>query len=334
MLTTRSVAITGTGMCVPPRIVTNKDLEAFMETSDEWIQQRSGIKERRFVDEGVAPSDLAVEACRAALQMARHKASAMDLLIIATLSPDHFFPGTSWFVQRKLEMGTVPCLDIRTQCSGFVFALNMARSLVLSGQYQRILVCGVEVHSRALDLSNKGRDVAVLFGDGSGAVVVEASDRPESGILSVHLHSEGEHAEKLWVEAPRLAKAPHISAQMIEDGRASPRMDGKFVFKHAVVRLPQVINEALSHNHLQIDDIDHFFFHQANLRINEFVAQSMGIPMSKTHNNIERYGNCSAASIPMCLDEANRAGKIKRGDLLCLAAFGSGFSWGSVVIRW
>jgi 3-oxoacyl-[acyl-carrier-protein] synthase-3 len=231
-------------------------------------------------------------------------------------------------------MKTAPAFEVRAQCSGFIYALNIARSMVIAGQYRRILVCGVEVHSRALDMSTRGRDVSVLFGDGAGAVLLEASDRPESGILPAVLHAEGEYAEKLWVEAPRLSASPHISAAMIEEGRGSPKMDGKFVFKHAVVRMPEVLREVLDQNHLGIQDIDHFFFHQANLRINEYVCQSLGIPAEKTWNNIERFGNCSAASIPMCLDEANRAGRIKSGDILNMTAFGAGFCWGSVLIRW
>lgn len=330
----KSVIITGTGMQVPERVVTNHDLAALMDTSDEWIRQRSGIEQRRYVSEGETPSDLAEGACLAALKMAGLKATDMDLLLVCTLSPEHYFPGTGAFLQKKLGMETKPTMDIRAQCSGFLFALTTARSLILSGQYRRILLCGVEIHSRALDFSTEGRDVAVLFGDGAGAVILEASARPEAGIISCHLHSEGEHAKRLWVEAPRFAASPIISADMIEARRTSPQMDGKFVFKQAVTRLPEVISEALGANHLTHKDIDHYFFHQANLRINEYVCQTMGIEVTKTRNNIQKYGNCSAASIPMCLDEANRAGLLRRGELLCLAAFGSGFSWGSALIRW
>jgi 3-oxoacyl-[acyl-carrier-protein] synthase-3 len=327
------VTISGTGMQVPDQVITNQDLEKLMDTSDEWITQRTGIKERRHViDE--APSDLAVDACKKALDRANLQVEDIDLLIIATLSPEHYFPGTSSWVHRKLGMRTTPAMDLRCQCSGFLYALSVGRSFVASGQYERVMICGVEVHSRALDMTTRGRDVAVLFGDGAGAAILERSDRPESGILSCHLHSQGEHAEKLWVDAPRMDKSPYLTPQMIEEGRASPQMDGKFVFKHAVSRLPQVVDEALAHNNLSVNDIDHFMFHQANLRINEYVARDMNIPSSKVHNNIQKYGNCSSASLPMLLDEAYGAKKINPGDLICLAAFGSGFTWASALLRW
>lgn len=328
-----SALISGTGMAVPDRVVSNFDLEKLMDTSDEWIKQRTGIEQRRHVD-NEAPSDLAEIASRKALSKAGLEPSDLDMIIVATLSPEHYFPGTSSWLQRKLGLNSTPAMDLRCQCSGFVFALAVAKDFVKAGTYKKVLVCGVEVHSRGLDFSTQGRDVAALFGDGAGAVIVERSDKPERGILSAHLHTEGEHAEKLWVEAPTMARSPNISEQMVAEGMTVPRMDGKFVFKKAVVKLPEVVRESLSHHNLRIEDIDHFFFHQANLRINEHVAHEMAIPQKKVHNNIQNFGNCSAASIPMLIDEISRAGKIKAGDLLCLAAFGSGFSWGSVIIRW
>lgn len=330
----RRARIAGTGMCVPDRVVTNHDLAKIIDTSDEWIQQRSGIVERRHVDEGQTPSDLAVNAARKAMQAANVDVKDIDLLLVSTLSPEHYFPGTCSFVQRKLGMGTTPSLDLRAQCSGFLYGLSVANAMISSGQYKRILLIGVEVHSRALDFTDRGRDVAVLFGDGAGAVVLEASNSSEHGIVNVILHSEGEHAEKLWVEYPTSARSPYITPSLVEEGGASPKMDGKFVFKNAVVRLPQVVLETLAPLYLNPEDVDMFLFHQANLRINEFVAQGFGLSPEKTPFNINKYGNCSSASIPMLLDEMVRTNRIKSGDLVCLAAFGSGFTWGGALIRW
>lgn len=330
----RRARIAGTGMCVPDRVVTNHDLAKIMDTSDEWIQQRSGIVERRHVSEGESPSDLAVGAAKKALQSAGCKVDDIDLLLVTTLSPEHYFPGTSSFVQRKLGMGTTPAMDIRAQCSGFLYGLSTANALVASRQYQRILLVSVEVHSRALDFTDRGRDVAVLFGDGAGAMVIEASPSEEHGIMNVVLHAEGEHAEKLWVEYPSMARETHLSPEIVNDGGAYPKMDGKFVFKHAVVRLPQVVQETLTPLHLKPNDIDLFLFHQANLRINEYVAQAFSLESARVPFNINRYGNCSSASIPMLLDEMITTGRVKSGDLLCMAAFGSGFTWGGAVIRW
>lgn len=330
----RRARIAGTGMCVPDRVVTNHDLAKIMDTSDEWIQQRSGIVERRHVSDGESPSDLAVVAAKKAMQSAAVKVGDIDLLLVTTLSPEHYFPGTSSFVQRKLGMATTPAMDIRAQCSGFLYGLSTANALIASGQYKRILLVGVEVHSRALDFTNRGRDVAVLFGDGAGAMVIEASPSQEHGIMNVVLHAEGEHAEKLWVEYPSMARSTHLSPDIVNDGGAYPRMDGKFVFKNAVVRLPQVVLETLEPFHLKPNDIDLFLFHQANLRINEYVAQAFDLRSEQVPFNINRFGNCSSASIPMLLDEMVTTGRVKSGDLLCMAAFGSGFTWGGALIRW
>ena len=330
----RRARIAGTGMCVPDRVVTNHDLAKIMDTTDEWIQQRSGIVERRHVSEGETPSDLAVIAAKKAMKAADVKVEDIDLLLVTTLSPEHYFPGTSSFVQRKLGMGTTPAMDIRAQCSGFLYGLSTANALIASGQYKRILMVSVEVHSRALDFTDRGRDVAVLFGDGAGALVVEASPSKEHGIMNVVLHAEGEHAEKLWVEYPSMARSTHLSADIVNEGGAYPKMDGKFVFKNAVVRLPQVVLETLEPLYLKPDDVDLFLFHQANLRINEFVAQSFSLKAEKTPFNINRFGNCSSASIPMLLDEMITTGRVKSGDLMCMAAFGSGFTWGGALIRW
>jgi 3-oxoacyl-[acyl-carrier-protein] synthase-3 len=330
----RRVRITGTGMYVPPEVYTNKDLEKMMDTSDEWIQQRSGIKERRFAKEGVGASDLAVPAAKAALDMAGLKPTDIDMVIFASLTPDYYFPGPGVFLQDKLGMGTTPALDVRNQCSGFIYGLSCGHLFVASGQYDRVLLIGAETHSRALDFTTRGRDVAVLFGDGAGAVVLEASKDPECGILTTHLHSEGAHRDHLKVQFPSNLQWPYIKPENLEDGGVFPKMDGKLVFKHAVSRMPEVIDEALTANHLTPDDISLFVFHQANIRITEAAMKSLGQPMEKSFNNIDRYGNCSAASIPMCLAEAERAGRLKKKDLVCMASFGAGFTWASAVIRW
>jgi 3-oxoacyl-[acyl-carrier-protein] synthase III len=333
---TSRAKITGTGMYVPERIVTNKDLEALMDTSDEWIRQRSGIQERRFIQEGQMPADLAEAAARQALADAGLEADQVDCIVLATLSPQADFPGTSFFLQERLG-GETPCFDVRAQCSGFLYALGIAKSFVVAGQYRRVLVVGCEVHSTGIDLSTEGRDVAVLFGDGAGAVVVEANDDPDdpAAILGICLHAEGKYAKKLWLEAPGSGFYPtRITHEMLEQKRCFPRMEGKFVFKHAVTRMPQVLQEALDTSGIKKDDVDLFLFHQANLRINEFVAGALEIPPEKLRNNIQRYGNCSAASIPLLLAEAQREGVLAPGRVVSLTAFGSGFSWASAVVRW
>jgi len=334
-VTTRA-RITGTGMYVPDRVVTNKDLEQRMETSDEWIRQRSGIVERRWIEEGQQPADLAEAACRRALAAAELEPDQVDAIVLATLSPQADFPGTSFFLQERLG-GTTPCFDLRAQCSGFLYALATARSFVVSGQFRRVLVVGCEVHSTGHDVTTEGRDVAVLFGDGAGAVVVEANDDADdrSGILEVVLHAEGKYAKKLWLEAPGSGFWPtRITPELIERKAHFPRMEGRFVFKHAVTRMPEVLREALERGGIKQDDVDLFLFHQANLRINEFVANAMEIPPEKVRNNIQRYGNCSAASIPILLDEARAEGVLAPGRLVSMTAFGSGFSWASALVRW
>ena len=325
--------ISGTGMSVPDRVVTNDDLARLMDTSDEWIQQRSGIRERRHVDENTSPSDLALSAVNAALKSAQASIADMDALIVATLSPEHYFPGTGAFLQAKLQTKSTPVYEIRNQCSGFIYGLNMARAFIQAGVYKKILLVGVEVHSRGLDFTNRGRDVAVLFGDGAGAVVIETTDDPERGILAANVRMDGSHANKLWVQYPTMASSPFASPETFAAGGFHPQMDGRFVFKNAVQRLPEVVADTLETLHLSPKDIDLFLFHQANLRINEAVALQMGIPPERVPSNIQRYGNCSAASIPMLLDESIRSKKISRGSLVCMAAFGAGFTWGAAVVR-
>jgi len=334
MQKTMAARIIGTGSYLPERVVTNHDLAQMFDTSDEWIQQRSGIKERRFAAESETPAELAFQAATKALESANLTSQDIDLVLVATLSPDAFFPGTACFLHEKLGLNTQPAMDIRCQCSGFIYALNIAKLFIESRQYHRVMVVGSELHSRALDFSNEGRDTAVLFGDGAGAVILEGSEDIERGILSCHLHAQGEHARKLWIRSPGLANDRAVTKQHVDDRWCYPYMDGRFVFKNAVQRMPEVLTEALRANHLQSTDIDLFLFHQANLRINEFICESMKLDPNRTYNNIQRYGNCSAASIPICLDECLAEGKINDGDLICMTSFGSGFTWASAVIRW
>jgi 3-oxoacyl-[acyl-carrier-protein] synthase-3 len=330
----RNVRITGTGMYVPPRVVKNADLEERMETTEEWIRQRTGIEERHHADPPTGPVDLAFESSTRALEAAGLDAAQLDAILVASLSPQHDFPGISAFLQAKLGIEGCPALDLRAQCTGFLYALQVGQLYVASGVYDRVLVCGAEVHSTGMDFTTRGRDVAVIFGDGSGAVILEPSDDAERGILSVHVHAQGEHAKRLWVEAPGSSFHPRITHEMLDEGRHFPKMDGRFVFKHAVTRMPEVLNEALEHNKCALEDVDLFLFHQANLRINEFVASALGIPPDKVYSNIQRYGNCSAGSIPMLLDECVRGGRVSEGDLIAMAGFGSGFTWGAALIRW
>ncbi|MCP4005634.1 MAG: ketoacyl-ACP synthase III [bacterium] len=335
MQVVRKVRITGTGMYVPPRVVTNEDLTRLMDTTDEWIEQRTGIKERHHVDDGTGPSELAYESAKRAIENAGLKPEDLDAIVVASLSPEHDFPGVSCFLQDKLGLEGIPVMDVRCQCTGFLYALQVGQLFVAAGQYERVLVTGTEVHSTGMDFTTRGRDVAVIFGDGSSSVVLEPSHDNERGIMSIHTHADGKFAKKLWVPAPGSRIWPHrITHEMLDQGLQFPVMDGKFVFKHAVTRMPEVINEALDHNKCSIEDVDLFLFHQANLRINEFVGNKLGIPPEKTYNNIMRYGNCSSASIPMLLHECRQAGRVKEGDLIAMAGFGSGFTWGSALIRW
>lgn len=329
--------ILSTGFRVPDRVVTNQDLETLMDTSDEWIQQRSGIQERRWVENGEAGSDLGAAAAQMALERAGLEAADIDCLIVATLSPDHFFPGTGVFLQRKLGISEIPCLDVRNQCSGFLYGLSIADAWIRTGQYERILLVGTEIHSTGLHKNDLGRDTAVLFGDGAGAVVVgraaEGADQT-SGILSVHIHADGRHAEKLWVETPGSKYDPLISHEHLDAGLTCPTMEGREVFRHAVSRMPEAVHEALEAANLTIDDVDMLIPHQANLRISQAVQKTLALPDDRVYNNIQRYGNTTAASIPIALHECVEEGRLNEGDLLCLTAFGSGFTWGSALIRW
>lgn len=329
----RGARILGTGRALPPRVVTNAELTTLMDTSEEWIVQRTGIRERRFVDPGTGASDLGVEAARVAIERAGLTPKDIQFLIFATLSPDLCFPGSGVFVQEKLAMDTIGALDVRTQCSGFLYGLSVADAYVKAGFYDHVLVIGAEVQSTGLDLSTAGRDVSVIFGDGGGAVVVGPSE-PGKGILSSHLHSEGKYARELMVEAPASIENPRMSKEMIDARRHYGYMNGRSVFTHAVRRFPEVINEALAANGMTVSDLSLVIPHQANLRITQAVAKALGVPPEKVFSNIEKYGNTTAASVPIAIDECLEEGRIREGDLVCLAAFGSGFTWASSLIRW
>ncbi len=329
----RGARILGTGRALPPRVVTNADLAKTMDTTDEWIVQRTGIRERRFVDPGTGSSELGAAAARAAIARAGLAPPDIDFVVFATLSPDYFCPGGGVFVQEKLGLDTVGALDVRDQCTGFIDGLSVAEAYVKGGFYDHVLVIGAEVQSTGINLSTEGRDMAVLFGDGAGAVVVGPCEAG-SGILSSHLHSEGKHAKELMAEAPSSIENPRVSKEMLEAGRQWPRMNGRFVFVHAVRRFPEAIGEALAANGLSIDDLSLVIPHQANLRITQAVGTALKLPEGKVYSNIERYGNTTAASIPIALDECLEQGRVREGDLVCLAAFGSGFTWGATLIRW
>jgi len=326
--------VLSTGFYVPERVVTNNDLAQWMDTSDEWIQQRSGIVERRWVEGDLGSSDLAKLATERALEAAGMKASDLDCIILATLSPDHFFPGSGVFLQRKLGVRDIPCLDVRNQCSGFLYGLSVADAWIRTGMYKRVLLVGAEVHSSGLEKSTAGRDTAVLFGDGAGAVILVPSEEGDRGVLSVHIHADGRHAEKLWMDAPGSRYNPWLVPEYIEKGLTRPVMEGREVFKHAVVKMPAAVREALEANGLALEDIDVVIPHQANLRITQAVQKALGLDDDKVISNIHKYGNTTAASIPIALHEAVEDGRINRGSLVCLTAFGSGFTWGSALLRW
>jgi 3-oxoacyl-[acyl-carrier-protein] synthase III len=323
-----------TGFHVPTRLVTNDDLATLMDTSDEWITQRSGIKTRYWVSEGDTGAGLAAHAARKALAKAGMKPQELDCIIYCTCTPDHFEPGNGVFLQRELGVPDIPAVDVRNQCSGFVYGLSIADAWIRMGQYRRVLLVGAEIHSRGLDKTTRGRDTAVLFGDGAGAVILGPIEANGRGVLSTHLFSDGRHAEKLWVDGPGLAHDPFVSAAMIEAGVHRPVMEGREVFKYASTLMPQSVALALKANRLTTADVKLLVPHQANLRIIEMVKQAAGLRDDQVFTNIQKYGNTTAASIPIALDEALDAGRLNRGDLLVLTAFGSGFTWASAAIRW
>jgi 3-oxoacyl-[acyl-carrier-protein] synthase-3 len=332
--------ILGTGSYLPPNIWKNNDLTKLMETSDEWIQQRTGIKQRHWASDNQTTTDLALEASRKAIQSAGIAKEDLDMIIFATLSPDHEFPGNACFLQAKLGVPGIAALDIRQQCSGFIYGLSIADQFVRSGMRKNVLVVGAELHSRGLDRTTRGRDVTVLFGDGAGAVVVgpteDKGDRTSPGIYSTHLHADGNFAKELWTPAPGMGMGVdcRINSQMINEAAIYPQMNGKAVFVHASKRMPEAVMEALGANGYKPQDVDLYVFHQANLRINEMVAKQLEIPENKVFNTIDRFANTTAATIPIGLDVAVQEGRLKPGMLVATAAFGSGFTWGSALLRW
>jgi len=331
--------IIGLGKYVPDNIVTNDDLSELMDTNDAWIQERTGIKERRWVKKGSGDTTatMGVKAAKVAIERAKIDKDDIDFIIFATLSPDMYFPGPGVQVQHALDIKTVGALDVRNQCSGFVYALSVADNFIKTGMYKNILVIGSELHSQGLDKTTRGRGVSVIFGDGAGAAILSREEDNSKGILSTHLHSQGEHAEELVLVAPGMGKrwvSDIIAENNPDDVSYFPYMNGQFVFKNAVVRFSEVINEGLEKNNLSTDAIDMLIPHQANLRIAQFIQKKFKLNDDQVFNNIQKYGNTTAASIPIALTEAWEQGKIKEGDTVVLAAFGSGFTWGSVIIKW
>jgi 3-oxoacyl-[acyl-carrier-protein] synthase-3 len=330
--------ISGLGFYVPSNTVTNDDLSKIIDTNDEWIQERTGIQERRHIINGEdTTTTMGVKAAKIAIERAGISNDEVDFVIFATLSPDYYFPGPGVLVQRDLGLKTVGALDVRNQCSGFVYALSIADQYIKTGMYKNILVIGSEVQSTGLDMTTRGRGVSVIFGDGAGAAIVSREEDLTKGILSTHLHSEGVHAEELIVKAPGMGGrwvTDIIADNDPDDESYFPYMNGQFVFKNAVVRFSEVINEGLEANNLKVSDIDMLIPHQANLRISQFIQKKFGLTDDQVFNNIQKYGNTTAASIPIALTEAWEQGKIKSGDTVVLAAFGSGFTWASAIIKW
>ncbi|UCH62319.1 MAG: ketoacyl-ACP synthase III [Fidelibacterota bacterium] len=329
----RHAYISGTGFFVPEKVVTNDDLAAIMDTSDEWIQERTGIQTRRFAADGEGTTDLAIPAVEEALKSASLTVDDIDLIIFATCTPDHYLPGSGCLLQDRMGFREIGALDIRVQCSGFVYGLSIADQYIKTGVYRNILLIGAEAQSSGLDLSDEGRDVSVIFGDGAGAAIISATEE-DRGILSTHLHSEGKYARELWVESPSTRNNPTISTADLEAGRHRLKMNGREVFRHAVARFPEAIVEALQANNLNMDDITLVIPHQANLRISQMVANRLGGPNDLIYSNIQKYGNTTAASIPIAMAEAISEGRIQSGDYVVLVAFGSGFTWASALIKW
>ena len=326
--------ISGTGFYLPPRIVTNDELSTYMDTSDEWIQERTGIKERHYVEKGEGPSDIAIPATKQALNAAGLKVSDIDFIIFATSTPDFYAPGSGCLLQEKMGFNEIGALDIRVQCSGFIYGLSIAEQYIRTGTFKNILLIGAEVQSTAMDLTNAGRDTAIIFGDGAGAAIISATDE-DRGVLSTHMHSEGKYLKELWLESPASnAGYPRINKEALDEGKQFLKMNGKEVFRHAVTRFPEVINEALEANNLTSENIDLLIPHQANLRITQMVQKRLSLRNEQVFSNIHKYGNTTAATIPIALAEAFNEGKIKDGDLLVLASFGSGFAWASAIMKW
>ena len=326
--------ISGVGFFVPPKIVTNIELSQYINTTDEWIQERTGIQERRFVEKGVGPSDLAIPATEQALKSAELSVENIDFIIFATSTPDYYIPGSGCLLQEKMGFNEIGALDIRVQCSGFIYGLSIAEQYIKTGTFNNILLVGAEAQTTAMELNDNGRDVSIIFGDGAGAVIISKTDE-ERGILSTHMHSEGKYVKELWMEAPASnAGSPRIKPQDLKEGKQFLKMNGKEVFRHAIIRFNEVINECLSANGLQVSDIDMLIPHQANLRISRMVQKKLGLHDDQVFSNIHKYGNTTAASIPIAISEAVQEGRINKGDCVVLASFGSGFTWASAVMEW
>ena len=329
----RSVML-GTGRAVPSRVVTNEELAKSMDTSDDWILERTGIRQRHWVTEGERGVDLAKAASTAALEASGHQPSDIDAIVYASSTPDHFFPGNSLFLQHELGFGNIPAFNVVNACSGFVYALSVADAFVRTQRYRNILVIGQEIQSTRMDVTTRGRGTAVLFADGAGAAIIGPTEEEGRGILSFDLHGDGAHAEKLWVDGPGAMYHPPVSIEQLEAGRYFLQMEGREVFRHAIVRMPETVETLLRETGLTKDQITLLIPHQANQRISEAVQKRLGLRDDQVYNNIDRYGNTTAATIPIALDECVRAGRLSKGDLLILTAFGSGFQWGSCAIRW
>tara|TARA_B100000945_G_scaffold237815_1_gene193825 strand:- start:358 stop:1353 length:996 start_codon:yes stop_codon:yes gene_type:complete len=326
--------ISGTGFYLPPKVINNHDLSKFMDTSDEWIKERTGINERRYVEPGIGPSDIAIPAVEQALSSAGLEIRDIDFIIFATSTPDYYAPGAGCLLQDKMGFNEIGALDIRVQCSGFIYGLSIAEQYIRTGTFKNILLIGAEVQSTAMNLSDEGRDTAIIFGDGAGAAIVSSTEK-KKGILSTHMHSEGKYVKELWVESPASnAGNPRINSKDLDQGKQFLKMNGSEVFRHAVKRFPEVIYEGLKYNKLAPEDINLLIPHQANLRITKMVQKKLGLQDHQVFSNIHKYGNTTAATIPIALAEAVNEQKINDNDIIVFAAFGSGFTWASAIIKW
>lgn len=329
-----SMKVIGAGMYIPDRVVTNDDLSRIMDTNDEWIEQRTGIKERHYIPEGMTGTDMAEKAALAALAQAKIEKKEIEAVIAATLSPDHTFPGMAPLIQDKLGLNGCAIVDIRNQCTGFLYSMAIADAWIKTGLYKTILISGTEIHSTALDFSTRGRDVTVIFGDGAGVFIVQATEEEGKGILATDLHGDGKYFKALWVEAEGSVFHPRLTHKMLDERRIYPQMKGQLVFSHAIRRLPESIKACCDKAGVAVADVDFWVFHQANLRINEFACQALNIPPEKTLHNIQKFGNTTAATLPTVVTEALEKGLIKPGMLVGFSAFGAGFTWGTILMRW
>lgn len=335
----KAAKITGIGGYVPSRVIKNTDLEKMLDTSDDWIQQRTGIVERRWATDDQATSDLAVEAAKIAIQNAKINTQQIDLIVVATSSPDVDLPGCAAFVQAKLGLPGVPYFDIRQACSGFIYGISLANQYLSSGVYKCALVIGAEIQSKALDKTPNGKGVSIIFADGAGAVILQATDvqdeTKDPHILTTKLHADGAGAKELCLQAPGSGLgAERINHEMLESGKIYPQMNGRLVFTHAVTKMPEVLGEALKETNLTLNDVDMHFFHQANVRINQKICEDMGIPFERAHTTIQKFGNTTAATIPLGMYDALQTGKLKSGMTISMVAFGAGFTWASALVRY